>query len=178
MRTNWKLQCLLWPSFRGHTVISAKSYWLHLSALSSVGGGHTRTQAPGGEDHWSPLGGWLHIYELIQPLLCVQRGLVRRQKWRRLCCMWEIQKHKTISLGARECFPWRREDTKGYMEAVFHRFEKFSSGTPEWFSGWVPAFGSGHDPGVLGLSPASGSLQGACFSLCLCLCLSLCVSHE
>ena len=34
----------------------------------------------------------------------------------------------------------------------------------------------GIDPRVLGSSPASGSLQGACFSLCLCLCLSLCVS--
>ena len=29
---------------------------------------------------------------------------------------------------------------------------------------------------VLGLSPTSGSLHGACISLCLCLCLSLCVS--
>ena len=48
-------------------------------------------------------------------------------------------------------------------------------GTPWWLSGWS-AFGSGCHPGVLGLSPASGSLQGACFSLCLCLCPSLCVS--
>ena len=31
---------------------------------------------------------------------------------------------------------------------------------------------------ILGSSPASGSLQGTCFSLCLCLCLSLYVSHE
>ena len=31
---------------------------------------------------------------------------------------------------------------------------------------------------VWGLSPPSGSSQGACFSLCLCLCISLCVSHE
>ena len=31
---------------------------------------------------------------------------------------------------------------------------------------------------VPGLSLASGSLRGACFSLCLCLCLPLCVSHE
>ena len=35
---------------------------------------------------------------------------------------------------------------------------------------------SGCDPGVPGLSPTSGSLHGACFSLCLCLCLSLSVS--
>lgn len=26
--------------------------------------------------------------------------------------------------------------------------------------------GSGHDPGILGSSPTSGSPQGACFSLC------------
>ena len=51
-------------------------------------------------------------------------------------------------------------------------------GIPGWLSGWASAFGSGCDPGVRGLSPASGSLQGACFFLCLCLCLSLCVSHE
>ena len=35
------------------------------------------------------------------------------------------------------------------------------------------AFGSGHDPGVLGLSPASGTPQWVCFSLCLSLPLSL-----
>ena len=38
--------------------------------------------------------------------------------------------------------------------------------------GWVSAFGSGRDPGVLESSPASGSLWGACFSLSPCLCLS------
>ena len=31
-------------------------------------------------------------------------------------------------------------------------------------------------PGILGSSPTSGSVHGACFSLCLCLCLSLSVS--
>ena len=51
-------------------------------------------------------------------------------------------------------------------------------GTPGWLSGWVSAFSSGRDPGVLGSSPTSGSLQGTCFSLCLCLCFFLCVSHE
>ena len=49
-----------------------------------------------------------------------------------------------------------------------------SIGAPGWLSGWVSAFGSGHDPRVPGLSPTSGSLWGAC----LCLSLSLCVSHE
>ncbi|CAD7690528.1 unnamed protein product [Nyctereutes procyonoides] len=42
--------------------------------------------------------------------------------------------------------------------------------------GLVPAFGPGRDPGDPGLSPMSGSLCGASFSLCLCLCLSLSVS--
>ena len=49
-------------------------------------------------------------------------------------------------------------------------------GAPAWFSGWASAFGSGRDPWVLGLSPATGSPQGACLSLCLCLCLSLSLS--
>ena len=34
----------------------------------------------------------------------------------------------------------------------------------------------GRDPGDPGLSPISGSLHAACFSLCLCLCLSLILS--
>ena len=40
------------------------------------------------------------------------------------------------------------------------------------------AFGSGHDPGVLGSSPTSGSPQVVClsFHLHLCFCLSLCIS--
>ena len=51
-------------------------------------------------------------------------------------------------------------------------------GTPGWLSDWTSAFSSSGDPRVLELSPASGSLQGACFSPCLCVCLSLSVSHE
>ena len=43
-------------------------------------------------------------------------------------------------------------------------------------SGWVSAFDSGCDPGVLGSSPLLGSVQKSCFFLCLCLCLSLCFS--
>ena len=37
----------------------------------------------------------------------------------------------------------------------------------------LPLAGVVRDPGVLELSPASGSQQGAYFSLCLCLCLSV-----
>ena len=53
-----------------------------------------------------------------------------------------------------------------------------SCGAPGSLSGGVSAFGSGHDPRVLGSSSASGSPWEVCFSLCLCLYLSLCVSHE
>ena len=42
--------------------------------------------------------------------------------------------------------------------------------------GHLGDFSPGCDPEVLGLSPASGSLQGACFSLCVS--ASLCVSHK
>ena len=52
------------------------------------------------------------------------------------------------------------------------------AGIPEWLSSLASAFGPGSDPRVLGSSPPSGSLHGACFSLCLCLCLSLYVFHE
>ena len=45
-----------------------------------------------------------------------------------------------------------------------------------WLSGLAPAFRPRCDPGVPGLSPASGSLDGAYFSLCLFLCLSLSLS--
>ena len=47
-----------------------------------------------------------------------------------------------------------------------------------WLGDWVPAFGLGHNPWVLGSSPVSDSPKGACFSLCLCpsLPLSLCLS--
>ena len=51
-------------------------------------------------------------------------------------------------------------------------------GMSGWLSSWPSAFSSGHDPGVPGPSPTSGSLQGACFSLRLCLCLSLCLSRK
>ena len=45
--------------------------------------------------------------------------------------------------------------------------EKLGSLVAQRFSA---AFGPGCDPGDPGLSPTSGSLHGACFSLCLCLC--------
>ena len=56
-------------------------------------------------------------------------------------------------------------------------------GASGWLSGWVFAFGSGRDPGVLGSSPTLGALHEACFSLCLLslpfsLSLSFCDSHK
>ena len=39
------------------------------------------------------------------------------------------------------------------------------NGIPGWLSGLALAFGPGHDPGDLGSSPTSGSLQAACLSL-------------
>ena len=51
-------------------------------------------------------------------------------------------------------------------------------GIPGGLSGWASAFGSGHDPGVLGSSPSSGSLQGGAASPSACASASLCVSHE
>ena len=50
-------------------------------------------------------------------------------------------------------------------------------GAPGWLSGWVSAFGSGHDPGVLGSTPISGSLAGRLLlPLPMFLPLSLCFS--
>ena len=54
--------------------------------------------------------------------------------------------------------------------------EKVICGKPKWLRGLAPPLAPGRDPGVLGSSPASGSLPGACFSLCLCLCLPLSLS--
>ena len=48
-----------------------------------------------------------------------------------------------------------------YDSHLYVEFKKPEWGTPGWLSGWASAFGSGRDPRVLGLSSASGSLQGA-----------------
>ena len=62
-------------------------------------------------------------------------------------------------------------DGKVWIRQGYHgNFEREQERIPGWLSGLGPAFGLGHGPGVLGLSPTSGSLHGACFSLCLCLC--------
>lgn len=30
-----------------------------------------------------------------------------------------VEEHKTVAVRTRECFPWRREGTKGHMEVIF-----------------------------------------------------------
>ena len=64
-------------------------------------------------------------------------------------------------------FAW---DWGGFWDKI--TFKTKQTRAPGVFSGWASAFRSGHDPGVLGSSPTSGSPWGT-FSLCLCLCLSL-----
>ena len=69
-----------------------------------------------------------------------------------------------------EIFRDKREEVNSSLSVP-----SWAAQVAQWFSA---AFSPGPDPGVLGLSPASGSLHEACFSLCLCFCLSLSVYHE
>ena len=46
------------------------------------------------------------------------------------------------------------------LEQIILRFV-WNQGIPGWLSCLAPAFGPGRDPGVPGLSPASGSCHGA-----------------
>ena len=73
---------------------------------------------------------------------------------------------------------WVSVPSSGKLELILLHNIVLRFGTSGWLSGWASAFGSGHDPGIWGWSPTSGSLRGACFSLCLYLCLSVCVSRE
>ena len=73
----------------------------------------------------------------------------------------------------REHCPELRENPNPHKAQSPHFPRPTGHETSRWVRDWVSSFGSGHDPRVLGLSLALGSLWGACFSLCLCLCLSL-----
>ena len=64
-------------------------------------------------------------------------------------------------------------DKGALFPKIFQQIFERGPGVPGWLSVSASTFGSGHDPGVLGSIPASGYLQGACFSLCLCFCLSM-----
>ena len=59
-------------------------------------------------------------------------------------------------------------------------YSKVNTGAAPVTQGFRATFSPGHDPGDLGSSPMSESLDAACFSLCLCLCalLCVCVFHE
>ena len=50
------------------------------------------------------------------------------------------------------------------MALCYSNLRKPTHRTPKGLNGWASAFSSGWDPGILGLSPASGSPWGACFS--------------
>ena len=58
------------------------------------------------------------------------------------------------------------------MDECIKKWDIWAAPVAQWFS---TACSPGCDPGDPGLSPISGSLHGAYFSLCLCLCLSLSV---
>ena len=79
----------------------------------------------------------------------------------------------------RLCSQWVR-DREAIVVAVHLAIQSRSQEIETWsrmprgLIGGAPAFSPGRDAGVLGSSPASGSPQGACFSLCP----SLCISHE
>ncbi|XP_077720726.1 cotranscriptional regulator ARB2A isoform X19 [Canis aureus] len=93
--------------------------------------------------------------------------------------VWHQEAGKTIREWMREnCCNWvsSSEPLDTSVESMLPDCPRVSAGTPGWLSGLASAFCPGRDPGVLGSSPTSGSLHGACFSLCLYLCLSLSVS--
>ena len=72
---------------------------------------------------------------------------------------------------------WLEHKNKEYVlpwQKLTHKI--WHVGTPGWLGGWASAFGSGRDPGVLGLSPTSGSPRGTRFSFCIYVSASLCVS--
>ena len=80
-----------------------------------------------------------------------------------------------VSVGSEKdlegCLPVSPSIKWLWWQVLWHFFIKNpAQGAPGWLSGRASAFGTRHDPGVLGSSPMSGSPQGACFSLCLCLC--------
>ena len=120
--------------------------------------------APNWEPPKCPLAdGWIN--QAVYP--CSGLLFSHKNKWStNICCnIAEPWKHDA---------QWKKPDTKGHGSTYMKCPRQGHRGG----SAVASAFGSGRDPRVQGSSPASGSLQGACFSVCLCLCPSLCVSHE
>ena len=98
-------------------------------------------------------------------------ALVRKPSHHRT--QWTQQTHWVLLPGTTPPgLPWQFWLQPLPIPRVRHPPKKQPTGQPGWLSGLVPPFRPGHDPGVPGLSPTSGSLHGACFSLCLCLCFS------
>lgn len=55
-KSEQKLQYLLWPVVRGHSITSAVFYWITESILFQVRGDQTRAWTGGGQDPWLPSG--------------------------------------------------------------------------------------------------------------------------
>lgn len=64
----------LWPSLEVIPHHFAISYWLHRSALLSVGGECTRTWIPGDKDRWGPSWKWLLTSIFWALILCQALG--------------------------------------------------------------------------------------------------------
>ena len=94
------------------------------------------------------------------------------------CCCWGWSWAKYGRQKSAHPNPTLQLHFVPYFLEGFYCLQKSEGGAPGWLSGWASAFGSGHDPRVLGSSPIWAPPQGACFSLCLWLGLSLSVSHE
>ena len=94
----------------------------------------------------------------IEHLACLEQSVWVGEKGR-----WDGENRSDFNA---KTFSYKKcEDMKGT--------QKWGLGQPLWLNSLAPPSAQG-----VGLSPTSGSLHGACFSLCLCLCLFLCVSHE
>ena len=93
-----------------------------------------------------------------------------------LCCrlaavpyLWCSEYDLSINLSVTESllFPLK-------LVAISQLSKPWGLGTPGWLSGWASAFGSGHDPRVLGSSPTLGScMEPACPSACVSASLSV-----
>ena len=103
-----------------------------------------------------------------------------QRNWQPKTEMNQLERHKLSKFIQETDHPNRFHTLKKLLVKTLPNLRKlqvYRPRAPGWLSGWVSAFGSGHDPGTLGRSPTLGSPQGAS-SPSACLCLPLCVSHE
>ena len=132
------------------------------------------------DQDWAPDPNW--TYQRLSPQILVRRAHVLHvtgqvsEEWQVAVFPAGGQRSRERWISQDDHLPSGTSTHHHLCPRVLQKIYKtFLIGMPEWLSSWAYAFGSGHDPGVLGLSPASGSLHGACLSLCLCICLSPCV---